>query len=181
MAHPKPPQPARLICGMIASETSLFDEVLTPLRNAFGAVDILSEVYPFDLTHYYAAQMGDPLWRQFVSFDEPVCPDVLADAKCCTNAIEADVAQRHADGPDRPINLDVGLIAPSKLILASMKDFSHRIYLSHGVWAEVTLIYRNQHWQSLDWTFPDYASGRYDAFLTRARDAIASALRNCTP
>ncbi|MCP4534749.1 MAG: DUF4416 family protein, partial [Delftia sp.] len=75
-------------------------------------------------------------------------------------------------GPDRPINLDVGYVEPSKLVLASMKNFSHRIYLRDGVYAEVTLMFRKGLWEPLGWTFPDYRSGRYDAFLTAARDSL---------
>lgn len=72
----------------------------------------------------------------------------------------------------RPINLDVGYVDESKLILASMKNFSHRIYLSQGVYAELTLMYHKGRWDALGWTFPDYASGRYHNFLTQARDRL---------
>ena len=67
------------------------------------------------------------------------------------------------------MNLDVGYVTEAKLVLASMKDFAHRVYLGAGVHAEVTLLYRGGGWMSLEWTFPDYASGRYDTFLTGAR------------
>jgi hypothetical protein len=53
-----------------------------------------------------------------------------------------------------------------------MKDFSHRVYLGGGVYAEITLQYVHGRWQALPWTFPDYASGRYDAFLTAVRDRL---------
>ena len=72
----------------------------------------------------------------------------------------------------RPINLDVGYVAPAKLVLASMKDFAHRIYLGRGVYAEITLQYRKGRWESLHWTFPDYASRAYDAFLTEVRHRL---------
>jgi hypothetical protein len=41
----------------------------------------------------------------------------------------------------RPVNLDPGFIEPSKLILASTKNFSHRIYIGNKMYAEVTLMY----------------------------------------
>ena len=63
-------------------------------------------------------------------------------------------------------------ITESKLVLASMKDFSHRIYLANGVYAEITLQYHHGCWEPLPWTFPDYGSGRYDAFLTAARKRL---------
>ena len=123
---------------------------------------------PFDMTHYYDEEMGTPLSRQFVSFAESICPDELAAAKVKTNEIEADISSS-SGSRRRAINLDPGYLTPASLILASCKNFSHRIYLDRGVWAEVTLIYRAGNWEPLSWTFPDFASGRYDDFLTNAR------------
>ncbi|MCD6364830.1 MAG: DUF4416 family protein, partial [Planctomycetes bacterium] len=98
--------------------------------------------------------------------------------KLRTNEIESQFADSFASGgPPRPINLDPGYIDPAKLVLASMKNFSHRIYIGRGVYAEVTLMYRKSRWEPLDWTFPDYASGRYDAFLTGARNLLRQAQR----
>lgn len=161
----------RLICGMISSRVELFDAAGEELSRQFGPIDHTSETMDFDFTHYYDEQMGTPLYRRFVGFAEPVQAGVLADAKLRTNAVEADFARRGGGGDvARPINLDPGYVEPSKLVLASMKNFSHRIYLDGGVYAEVTLMYRRGRWEPLPWTFPDYASGRYDAFLTAVRE-----------
>jgi len=172
MAKPTEPKPVKLICGMIASREDLFDIATTALSDAFGPVDITSEILPFDLTEYYADDMGGSLWRKFIAFDTLACPQSLADAKHQTNAIEARFAEESDNAPARPINLDVGYVTSSKLVLASMKDFTHRIYLGQGVYAEVTLLYRQGHWEPLEWTFPDYALGRYDTFLTAARTRL---------
>jgi len=172
MAQPAQPAPVKLICGLISARGDLLDQAANALRDAFGPTDLVSETFPFDLTHYYDDQMGSPLWRRFVSFERTVSPDVLAGAKLRTNQIEADFARRFPAAPPRPINLDVGYIESAKLVLASMKNFSHRIYLSGGVYAEITLQYRKGRWERLPWTFPDYASGRYDAFLTAARERL---------
>jgi hypothetical protein len=182
MAEASTPADVRLICGMISADAALFDEAAVELAAEFSEIDLRSEVMPFDFTHYYDAQMGSPLWRQFVSFSKPVSPEVLAAAKVATNRIEADFANRLTQPgaavpqdnsrPERPINLDVGYVDESKLILASMKNFSHRIYLSQGVYAELTLRYHKGRWDALGWTFPDFASGRYHPFLTQARDKL---------
>ena len=181
MAQPYAPQPVKLICGLIASDRGDLDAAQAPLIEAFGPVDLVSEVWPFDLTDYYADQMGSPLVRQFVAFESLVTGDVLADAKLRTNAIEADFAARLGGLVARPINLDVGYITPAKLVLASMKNFAHRIYLSAGVYAEITMQFRDGAWRALEWTFPDYASGRYDAFLTEVRDRLNQALNRENP
>ena len=161
------------ICGMISARTDLLDAAATELAGAFGPIDLVSETMDFDFTHYYDAEMGSPLVRRFVGFAASAPPDGLVEAKWRTNAIEANFARAGGrGGVARPVNLDVGYIEPSKLVLASMKNFSHRIYLGRGVYAEVTLMARGGKWEPLPWTFPDYASGRYDAFLTAARERL---------
>ncbi len=172
MATPSEPVPVKLICGMISARKDLFDEAAAAMGEAFAPVEVESEVIDFDLTDYYYDQMGRGLYRKFVSFAGLVDPGSLGRIKLRTNEIEADFARRYNYVP-RPVNLDPGYLSPAKLVLASMKDFSHRIYLGQGVYAEVTLLYRHKRWEALEWTFPDYASGRYDAFLTAARDSPA--------
>jgi hypothetical protein len=180
MAQPAEPPVVKLICGMISARVELFDAAAEALAEAFGPIDLTSDVMDFDFTDYYDAEMGSPLYRRFVSFAEPACPEVLPDAKCRTNAIEGDFARRFAGAARRPINLDVGYVEPPKLVLASMKNFAHRIYLGRGVYAEVTLRFRRGQWEALPWTFPDYASGRYDPFLTAARDRLRRQARTET-
>ena len=176
MAQAGQPKPVKLICGMISARKELFARAAERMAEAIGAVAITSQVWDFDFTEYYDRQMGSPLLRRFVAFADLSQPDKLIDVKLLANEIEAEFARELPDGPPRPINLDPGYIAESKLVLASMKDFSHRVYLGRGVYAEITLMYRKGEWESLNWTFPDYASGRYDSFLTEARQSLRSAL-----
>jgi hypothetical protein len=167
----QPPE-VKLICGMISADVALFDEAHKALTGVFGPTDIVSEVMDFDFTHYYDREMGSPLFRRFLSFAEPITPEALVEAKLMTNALECDFAARRGGSPPRPINLDPGYIEHSKLVLASMKNFSHRIYIGKRVYAEVTLMYHKGRWDALPWTFPDFASPRYHDFLTTARDRL---------
>ena len=176
MAEAQLPHPVKLICGMIAAERGDFDDARWSLTQAFGPIDLTSEIWPFDFTDYYAEEMGSPLLRQFVAFENLVSPDVLPAAKVHTNEIERDFVSWRPGGPKRPVNLDVGYLTPARLILASMKDFAHRVYVGQGVYAEVTIQFRDGEWRPLEWTFPDYASGRYDAFLTLARQRLCEQL-----
>ena len=56
----------------------------------------------------------------------------------------------------RVANIDPGYLEPSKLVLYSTKNFSHRIYVGNGIFAEVTLIYEHGDFKFLPWTYPDY-------------------------
>ena len=184
----------KFICGMIGTRKEWFDEARRALVGALGETDLISDIMDFDFTHYYDAQMGSPLFRRFVSFERPAGPEALIEAKLLTNEIEREFAARLGSlapgavpdvdlarlsgkeipppSPRRPINLDPGYVESSKLVLASMKNFSHRLYLGRGVYGEVTLLYHKGRWDALPWTFPDYASGRYHPFLTAVRDRL---------
>lgn len=162
----------KLICGIISADRRLFDEAAKALAPVFGEVDLASEVMDFDFTHYYDQQMGSPLYRKFISFADLISPEAIVEAKLLTNALECDFASRPEGSPPRPINLDPGYVESAKLVLVSMKNFSHRIYLGKAVYAEVTLLYRKGDWEPLPWTFPDFASPRYHPFLTAARQQL---------
>lgn len=177
MAQARQPSPVKRLCGMIASAPDLFDEAAEHLERLWGPADLVSEVMPFDFTHYYDQQMGQPLLRRFLGFERLVRPESLVEAKLATNALEAELAAKHAAGPARPINLDPGYLELSKLVLASMKNFSHRLYLGSGVYGELTLLVRDGRWETQAWTFPDYASGRYHGFLEQLRQRLRHQLR----
>ena len=174
-AAPATPAPVKFVVGLLAGRVEWLDAIAIRMREAYGPTDVVSEVWPFDFSDYYASQMGSGLLRQFLAFEQLVDPSELATIKLATNAIEGDFAAA-TDGPDRPVNIDPGYVAEAKLVLASCKDYAHRVYLGGGVFAEVTLRYVGGVWQGHDCTFPDYASGRYDAFLAAARVALRGQL-----
>jgi len=152
------PKPALLLIAV----SSRYDEALawTEQRTVseFGPVRQKSEAFDFTETDYYQATMGSELKKQFLVFDTLVDPAALPQIKHATNAMEQEYALQcdHADDhPEpRPLNLDPGYLTLAKLVLASTKDHSHRIYLADGIYAEVTLNYRKRGWQSSDWTYP---------------------------
>jgi hypothetical protein len=142
------------------------------LSREFGPLDLQSQVYPFDMTSYYEKQAVTNILRQFVTKAELIDPGRLAGIKHATNALEEQLAKQLATDLPRPINLDPGYIEPSKLVLASTKNFSHRIYIGQDMYAEVTLSFHRGRWQGYPFTFPDFKSGRYDDFLNEARHRL---------
>jgi hypothetical protein len=169
MGEATEPEPVKLICGMLAQGREWLDAARARLAESFGTVDLASDVFTFDVTDYYEPEMGAGLLRQFVSFQRVVSPGDLADIKLATNATEGELAAELGADVPRPVNLDPGLLDGSKLILATTKDYAHRIYLRDGIYAEVTLIWKKGGWTPTPWTYRDYREPTYHAFLTQAR------------
>ncbi len=174
-----PPKPVKLIVGMLSRQEEMFDLAERRMQPLWGTMDLHSEILPFTQTRYYEKQMGIGLLRKFVSFAELIDPGRLAAIKHQSNALEAELAQTPAGrslGVERPINLDPGYVDPSKLVLATTKNYSHRIYIGENMYAEATLHFTRGQWQNWPYTYPDYASGDYIPFLTQVRKTLLEAM-----
>jgi hypothetical protein len=121
--------------------------------------------------------MGEGLLRRFASFERLIGPEEIVHLKLLTNDLEHRITRDCALPDDRRlVNLDPGYVALSKLLLATTKDGSHRVYLRDGVYAESTLHYRHGRWESWPWTYRDYADPRYHAFFERVRECYRAKL-----
>lgn len=168
------PEPVKYFCGIITASATLAARVEKLLVEEMGAVDFRSEPIPFDFTGYYTKEMGKNLLRSWISFARLGDPGELSGVKALTNLIERETAR---DGGGRQINLDPGYLALSKLVLASTKDFSHRIYLSDGIYAETTLLYKKDAFEALPWTYPDYMSETAQKYFGEVREAYHEQLK----
>ncbi len=173
----RPPRLVNLICGFISGDEDLIARAIRLLSEHVGPADLVSEPWPFDLTDYYALEMGENLRRRFASFARLIDPVELASLKILTNQIETRVCHELGLPPEqRRVNLDPGYITTAKLVLATTKDFGHRVYLRDGIYAESTLHYVNGRWEPWPWTYPDYADIRYHAFFEKVREALKAKL-----
>jgi len=169
LASTRKPDSVKLVVAMLSCSQPLFEAAKQRLSEEFGPVDIESDVIPFDFTDYYDEEMGRGLLRQFLSFEKLIDPGEIAAIKVRTNALEEQWAATAGLGVKRPINLDPGYVSQSKLVLATTKDYSHRVYLAQGIYAEVTLRYQKGHFTAWPWTYPDYQTPAYIAFFARVR------------
>ena len=169
-------QPVKFIVGILAIGEDVLADGREVISRQLGSIDSLSEVWPFTSTSYYAKEMSDNLLRQFVSLAELGDPADITESKLACNCAELADAEGRGRGQRRAINLDPGYISPAKLVLASTKDYSHRIYLSRGIYAETTLQYESGSWRSFPWSFPDYAEPRYHQFFSDVRNHLLEAL-----
>lgn len=178
----RPARKVKLICGMISADADLMRRAGALLGRQFGEIEGESEVWPFDATDYYEAEMGTELKRTFVSFTRLIDPGQIGRIKRETNELEAELCRHAAAPPEfRVVNLDPGYIGIGKLVLATTKDYSHRIYIGDGIYAEVTLHWRGNRWEAWPWTYPDYASERYQAFFTQVRERLREQISELPP
>ncbi len=169
MAPIREPEPVKLILGMLSAFPGTFAAAEQALVEALGPVDLRSEVTAHEFTEYYRDEMGHPLARSFLAFARLIDPGELPEIKRSTNDLERQIAAGGEWNAPRPINLDPGYVAPAKLVLASCKDYTHRIYLGDGVYAETTLAWINGRWETYRWTYPDFRTANYQDFLTQVR------------
>lgn len=165
----KTPTRVKLICGFIFAGQDVLQKTVERLQVRLGPVDVHSEIFPFTHTDYYRGEMGENLGRVFVGFARLIRPEQLPEVKILTNGLEAYLSFQMGGQKRRRINIDPGYIEASKLVLASTKNFSHRIYLGRGIYAEVTLQYRRNRFEPFPWTYPDYQTPQALSFLQRAR------------
>ncbi|WDP89009.1 MAG: DUF4416 family protein [Desulfobacter sp.] len=166
MSTPKPPDPAKLVVSVFMKDKALFGRIFDSLEAIGGPVDLMSRWLDFDFTDYYYKEMGTPLYRRLVAFKPLMAQEDLSGVKLATNALEQ---QFLSGGTLRQINIDPGYLLPSRFILATGKDYSHRIYIGKQIYADLTLMYTKEGFKSLEWTYPDYASQAVFQFLGQVR------------
>jgi len=168
---PDQPKPVKLFCGLLYADGALLGPALEELENTFGAHDFLSPEFKFDVSDYYRAELGWPITRRFASFRERIDPGRLPEIKLLTNAIE----ERLAGDGRRRVNLDPGYMDFNKVILASAKADSQKIYLGRGIYADPALRYDKGAFRPYPRAFPDFRSGAYNAAFLRMRELYKTA------
>lgn len=176
MAQPKEFAPVKLICGAIYKEEALFEEVKRRLEAEWGRVDSESAPFPFDLTDYYEAEMGPGLVRRFMSFEALVAPEALPERKIRAIEIEESLRQKHG-AAGRPVNIDPGVLTASALIMATAKDFAHRVPLAHGIYAHLEFLFTKTGVKTLEWTYPDLRREPPQAYFRSVREMFLRGVR----
>jgi hypothetical protein len=173
MSKPGPPLPVKPVVSLLLAREDLGAPVVRALAQYFGPPDLVGPGWQFAATDYYAAELGPQLTRRLVAFLHLADPAGLAAWKVFTNGLEA----RFSLGGRRLVNLDPGYVAREKLILATGKNYTHRIYLSQGIYGDLTLTYGRGDFQALPWSYPDYAQGELPGLLARVRQKYLWQLR----
>ncbi len=170
MSKLKSPSKGLLIASILyRSDLHRELEILEAVALKFGEYVTFHHSY-FPMKEYYSKEMGDEslLSRVFVVFTKNIEREKLVSAKVWAESFEQGFAFKGA----REINLDMGLLTLENLTLATGKNFSHRPYLGEGVFADLTLIMKDQSFQTTPWAYPDYSHPDVIDFFTWARQFI---------
>ncbi len=176
MGQPRAPKPVKLVMSLILVSGSLLQKVLQDIICLYGDTDFVSLWMDFDFTDYYTREMGRGLKRKILAFQKLICPDKLPSVKLRTNEIE----QKYAPNGKRRVNIDPGYVCGEHLILATTKSYAHRPYLRDGIYADLTLIFREGRFRSLEWTYPDYKGAQLREIFDSIRKAYLSQLKGGT-
>jgi len=162
--------PVLLLMAAFSQHEAALDWACEKATAVWGPLAMRSDRFSFDETDYYQPTMGADLKKTFFVFERPIDPTELPQIKHQTNGWEDTYAQLGHSSQERPLNLDPGYLTEAKLVLATTKDRDHRVYLSQGIYAEVTLHYQRGQWHSRPWTYADYQREDYHQFFTQCRD-----------
>lgn len=164
--------PCVRLVGAFSQQTDALEWLWNRVESVWGSILLKSPEYDFVESQYYEKSMGAGLKKQFAICSFGYDPGELSKDKLLTNGWETEFAQSYPSQVERPLNIDPGYLSLTKLVLASTKNREHRLYLQDGIYGEVTLAFRNQAWQSMEWTYPDYQRTDFQSFFTSCRQQI---------
>ncbi|ETW94784.1 MAG: hypothetical protein ETSY1_33390 [Candidatus Entotheonella factor] len=173
MGHVRPPMQVIYFCALLYAPSIPEADVGQALEARFGPIILRSQAVPFVQTNYYEREMGNDLTRIYLGFAPLRNMGDLAAIKHATNQLET---QWLVDNR-RLVNLDPGYLDHAKVVLVTTKDYSHRLYLGGGMYAEVTLQYRNKSYQPWEWTYPDYRQPVALNFFNQLREVYKQQLQ----
>jgi hypothetical protein len=174
VAGPQFPDPVKLLVAILWSDPAPLQQAVQRLEETWGPIDFAGPDRLFDVTDYYAAELGPMLKRRLIAFDRLVPPESIRQAKLRCNAIEGELAPAGR----RQVNLDIGYLDHNKLVLASAKNAGQKIHLGDGIYADLIGRWKAGWYQPFEWSFLDFKDGRYDGELAAIRRRYLEQLRN---
>lgn len=164
------PLPVKLFIALTYHDSNVYNTILEGLKEKFGSID---EAYHYDFsqfTDHYEDEIGKPLKKTIVTFDSLIAKDEFPELKIYSNQIEKKNADENEYPIKRNINIDPGYLTEAKVVLMTTKNFSHRIYISKGIFGELALNFRGESFSKNSWTYPDYASTEIIEFFNDVRE-----------
>ena len=171
------PAAVKLFLAVLFHRDAPVEKVLSMIDDRFGKRQHSYGPIPFSWTSYYSDEMGTDLLKLYYNYETAIDRSELPGIKLFTNDLEA---QFSSSDSMRTINIDPGYVARDKVVLATTKDFYHRLYLDKGIFGEVTLHYRKGRFRYFSWTYPDFKDPEVMHFLEKIRAPLVKQIRNET-
>jgi hypothetical protein len=170
----KKPSTVTLFIAFLYTPSFPISDILKKLDSRFGKQQFNFGPIPFSWTDYYSNEMGTTLEKMYFSYQNSIEREILPEIKLFTNELEQSCRN---EAGSRQVNIDPGYVTQDKVVLATTKDFYHRIYLGDGIFGEVTLHYRRGRFRYFSWTYPDYKDPNVMHFLERIRAPLVKEMR----
>jgi hypothetical protein len=164
----------KLICAVTFQPRMDLSQVIKALQSILGSVDDQSAIFDFSFSDYYKEEMGTDLKKVFLSFKDLYHPNELPQIKLKTNKLE----NQWSEKGKRKVNLDSGYVTGAKLVLASTKDFAHRVFIGEGIYGDVQLRFRQNRFWPNEWTYPDYQTELAFSFFQKVREKLIQQSQN---
>ena len=178
MGEIHPHRPVLLMAAVSSRYPSAINDwFVQTAESGWGKIALASPLFDFTETNYYEQSMGTDLKKKLFAFESLIDPSAITPAKHQSNDWEESFKTANEYTEKRPINIDPGYLTEAKLVLATTKDRDHRIYLDNGIFAEVTLYYRQGVWEKSRWTYPDYQRPDFHEFFNQCRAYLRTAPR----
>jgi len=177
MGNPREPNPVKLFVGLLCNHESLVPAVEEDLTKRFGPIELASPAFLWTVTDYYEKEMGPRLVRKFISHVPLINPDRLAEIKLISQDLESGYRGVEGENKGRRVNIDPGYLEATKVVLATTKDASHRIYLASGIYGEATLMFYRGSFQPFAHTYPDYRWPETLSYFGRLRSIYMEQLQ----
>ena len=169
MLRPEQPSDGLLFFGILYRSDLVSEEVLAQKLALFGkCISHTPEFNP--LAQYYAKEMGEAslLKRIFFVSTTPYPREFLLSTKLLS--LEWERAWAVED--KRMVNVDVGFISAENFILATTKNYAHRVFLGQNIFADLTYQCAEGRYQTLPWTYPDFRDTPKVDFFTWCRSYL---------
>lgn len=164
-----------LLFGSFLYRSDLFDEqiLLGRWEALYGkCFSYVPEGNP--LSQYYSAEMGpvEKLSRVFFVSTELFPREFLLSCKLLMINWE----QEWAVEDKRMVNIDAGFLCVENFILATTKNYSHRVFIGQNIFADLTYQYHQGSLQTFPWTYPDYVDPKKIEFFTWLRSYLLQSI-----
>lgn len=163
------PQKALLFFALMYSGKQGYEKAKNELVRKFGPVRAESAEFDFTkFSEYYVPEMGRKQKKRYVVFERLFDRPGLADARLFTQKLE----QRLSKRGKRFVNIDPGYMTKDAIVLASLKERGHKIYLGRGVFADLQAIFGRNELRAFEYTFEDLKANSA-FFLSVRRDLLS--------